>query len=95
MYMNPPDSVLTLSRIRRFRKKPEVAWKRGLRALRSSCHLAVNINCINNHPRKSFKMEQVLNIEDVKLTPEDIPGALFRFRNLQVNSKPVKILVKV
>ena len=40
-------------------------------------------------------MEQVLNIEDVKLTPEDIPGALFRFRNLQVNSKPVKILVKV
>ena len=40
-------------------------------------------------------MEQVLNIEDVKLTPEDIPGASFGFRNLQVNSKPVKILVKV
>ena len=63
--------------IRRFRKKPEVAWKRGLRALRSSRHLAVNINWINNRSRKSFKMEQV-NIEDVKLTPEDIPGASFK-----------------
>ena len=61
--------------IRRFRKKPEVAWKRGLRALRSSRHLAVNINWINNRSRKSFKME---NIEDVKLTPEDIPGASFK-----------------
>ena len=64
-------------RIRRFRKKPEVAWKRGLRALRSSRHLAVNINWINNRSRKSFKMEQV-NIEDIKLTPEDIPGASFK-----------------
>ena len=63
--------------IRRFRKKPEVAWKRGLRTLRSSRHLAVNIKWINNRSRKSFKMEQV-NIEDIKLTPEDIPGASFK-----------------
>ena len=63
--------------IRRFRKKPEVAWKRDLSALRSSRHLAVNINWINNRSRKSFKMEQV-NIEDVKLTPDDIPGASFK-----------------
>ena len=40
-------------------------------------HLAVNIDWINNRSRKSFKMEQV-NIEDVKLTPEDIPGASFK-----------------
>ena len=65
------------SQIRRFRKKPEVAWKRGLRALRSSRHLAVNINWINNRSRKCFKMEQV-NIEDIKLTPKDIPGASFK-----------------
>ena len=58
-------------------KKPEVAWKRGLRALRSSRHLAVNINWINNRCRKSFKMEQ-LNIEDIKLTPEETPGASFK-----------------
>ena len=36
-----------------------------------------NINWINNRSRKSFKMEQV-NIEDIKLTPEDIPGASFK-----------------
>ena len=30
--------------IRRFRKKPEVAWKRGLRALRPSRRLAVKTN---------------------------------------------------
>ena len=51
--------------------------KRGLRAHRSSRHMAVNINWINNRSRKSFKMEQ-LNIEDIKLTPEDIPGASFK-----------------
>ena len=72
-----PRSTLPVLLMRRFRKKPEVAWKRGLRALRSSRHLAVNINWINNRSRKSFKMEQV-NIEDVKLTPEDIPGASFK-----------------
>ena len=58
--------------IRRFRKKPEVAWKQGLRALRSSRHLAVN-----KRSRKSFTMEQ-LNIEDIELTPEAIPGASFK-----------------
>ena len=58
--------------IRRFRKKPEVAWKRGRRALRSSRHLAVN-----KRSRKSFTMEQ-LNIEDIELTPEAIPGASFK-----------------
>ena len=47
------------------------------KGLRSSRHLAVNINWINNRSRKSFKMEQ-LNIEDIKLTPEDIPGASFK-----------------
>ena len=40
---------------------------------------------------KSFKMEQV-NIEVVKLTPEERMGAV---KNLQVKSKPGKILVKM
>ena len=34
----------TLLSIRRFRKKPEVTWKRGQRALRPSRRLAVKTN---------------------------------------------------
>ena len=41
--------------------------------------------------QKSFKMEQV-NIEVVKLTPEERTGGV---KNLQVKSKPGKILVKM
>ena len=52
-------------------KKPEVAWKRGLRALRPSWRLAVKTNGC----RKKFKMEQV-NFEVVKLTPEERTGPL-------------------
>ena len=37
-----PISVISI--IRRFRKKPEVAWKRGLRALRPLRRLAVKTN---------------------------------------------------
>ena len=56
--------------IRQFGKKPEVAWKQGLRALWPFRCLVVKQMGF----RKSFKMEQV-NIEVVNLTGEEITRA--------------------